>query len=364
MIAARPDDLRARAEALAARLDDPAAGIRVVALEATVGGGSLPGETLAVVGPGAARVAAARLAGLRRGDPAVIARIEDGRVVLDLRTVDPARDEDLARAIVGYAAARLDARPAPNRPHRPADDRRHRDGRPHRPRQDEPAPGADRDRRRPPARGAPARDDDRRRLRPPRRCRTARELDFVDVPGHDRLVGNMLVGAGEIDAALLVVAADDGPRAQTLEHLELLDALGIREGIAVVTKIDLVDRRTRRWRSSRRSRGLLGRTTLAGSPVLPVSSSRGDGLDELRDGPRRAPGPGAGPRAVRPATRRRAGPSASRSTASSRSRAAASSSPARCAAAAWPRARASASSRPAGPPGRASSRSTARRSRR
>ena len=45
------------------------------------------------------------------------------------------------------------------------------------------------------------------------------EIDFVDVPGHDRLVGNMLVGAGEIDAALLVVAADDGPRAQTLEHL-------------------------------------------------------------------------------------------------------------------------------------------------
>ena len=49
-------------------------------------------------------------------------------------------------------------------------------------------------------------------------------------PGHDRLVGNMLVGAGEIDAALLVVAADDGPRAQTLEHLELLDALGIEVG--------------------------------------------------------------------------------------------------------------------------------------
>src|SRR4249919_1044096 len=67
------------------------------------------------------------------------------------------------------------------------------------------------------------------------------ELDFVDVPGHDRLVGNMLVGAGEIDAALLVVAADDGPRAQTIEHLELLDALGIRHGLAVITKIDAVD---------------------------------------------------------------------------------------------------------------------------
>src|SRR4249919_2365175 len=65
------------------------------------------------------------------------------------------------------------------------------------------------------------------------------ELDFVDVPGHDRLVGNMLVGAGEIDAALVVVAADDGPRAQTIEHLALLDALGIDQGIAVVTKTDV-----------------------------------------------------------------------------------------------------------------------------
>src|SRR5919112_1379855 len=68
------------------------------------------------------------------------------------------------------------------------------------------------------------------------------EIDFVDVPGHDRLVGNMLVGAGEIDAAMLVVAADDGPRAQTIEHLQLLDALGIDRGIAVVTKADVVDR--------------------------------------------------------------------------------------------------------------------------
>ena len=66
-------------------------------------------------------------------------------------------------------------------------------------------------------------------------------IDFVDVPGHDRLIGNMLVGAGEIDAAMLVVAADDGPRPQTLEHLQLLDALAIGEGLAVVTKVDLVD---------------------------------------------------------------------------------------------------------------------------
>ena len=66
------------------------------------------------------------------------------------------------------------------------------------------------------------------------------ELDFVDVPGHERLVGNMLVGAGEIDAVLLVVAADDGARPQTREHLELIDALGYGAGVAVVTKADAV----------------------------------------------------------------------------------------------------------------------------
>jgi selenocysteine-specific elongation factor len=107
------------------------------------------------------------------------------------------------------------------------------------------------------------------------------ELDFVDVPGHDRLVGNMLVGAGEIDAALLVVAADDGPRAQTVEHLELLDALGLRHGIAVVTKIDLagVDRTAAVIGEVVE---LLGRSTLAGSSVIAVSSSSGEGIDALR----------------------------------------------------------------------------------
>ena len=71
------------------------------------------------------------------------------------------------------------------------------------------------------------------------------------MPGHDRLVGNMLVGAGEIDAALLVVAADDGPNAQTLEHLELLDALGIADGLVVITKADLAADADRR-RGARR----------------------------------------------------------------------------------------------------------------
>ena len=124
MIAARPDDLRARAEALAARLDGSAAGVQAVALASTVGGGSLPGETLpswglALGGASASGVgstsradstsragsADALLARLRRGDPAVIGRIEDGRVLLDLRTVDPAHDAALVRAVVAALAS-------------------------------------------------------------------------------------------------------------------------------------------------------------------------------------------------------------------------------------------------------------------
>ena len=108
------------------------------------------------------------------------------------------------------------------------------------------------------------------------------QLDFVDVPGHDRLVGNMLVGAGEIDAALLVVAADDGPRPQTLEHLELLDALGITDGLAVVTKADAATPE-RVAEVVAATRELLARTGLAGAHVLAVSATTGEGVGELRE---------------------------------------------------------------------------------
>ncbi len=106
-------------------------------------------------------------------------------------------------------------------------------------------------------------------------------VDFVDVPGHDRLVGNMLVGAGEIDAAMLVVAADDGPRAQTLEHMALLDALGVTRAIAIVTKVDAmpVERVATVVASVR---DLLASTSLAGSPVLAASGTSGEGLDAVR----------------------------------------------------------------------------------
>ena len=109
-----------------------------------------------------------------------------------------------------------------------------------------------------------------------------RVVDFVDVPGHDRLVGNMLVGAGEIDAALLVVAADDGPNAQTLEHLELLDALGIADGLVVVTKADLAPDTDRRDALVAEVEALLARTSLARSPVLVASAQTGEGIEALR----------------------------------------------------------------------------------
>jgi selenocysteine-specific elongation factor len=107
-----------------------------------------------------------------------------------------------------------------------------------------------------------------------------RLLDFVDVPGHDRLVGNMLVGAGEIDAAMLVVAADDGPRAQTFEHLALLDAYGIEDGLAVITKSDLAPpERVAVVRTAVEE--LLATTSLAAAVVVPVSATTGEGLASL-----------------------------------------------------------------------------------
>ena len=107
-------------------------------------------------------------------------------------------------------------------------------------------------------------------------------IDFVDVPGHDALIGNMLVGAGEIDAALLVVAADDGPRAQTLEHVELLDALGLRDGVAVVTKVDVAGPE-RAADVSGEVAELLARTALGGSPVLIASATTGEGINAVRE---------------------------------------------------------------------------------
>jgi len=106
-------------------------------------------------------------------------------------------------------------------------------------------------------------------------------LGFVDVPGHEKLIHNMLAGATGIDFVLLVIAADDGPMPQTREHLELLDLLGLRRGAVALTKIDVVA--PERLDAVRMEiEALLADTGLAGSPVFPVSGRTGEGMASLR----------------------------------------------------------------------------------
>ena len=106
-------------------------------------------------------------------------------------------------------------------------------------------------------------------------------LGFIDVPGHERFVHNMLAGATGIDFVLLVVAADDGVMPQTREHLEIADLLGITHGAVALTKIDRVDA-VRVAEVQAEIKQLLEGSTLADSPVFPVSSPSGAGIDVLR----------------------------------------------------------------------------------
>jgi selenocysteine-specific elongation factor len=105
---------------------------------------------------------------------------------------------------------------------------------------------------------------------------------IVDVPGHEDFIRNMLAGVGGIDAALLVVAADEGPMPQTHEHLSILDLLGVSHGVVALTKSDLVDTE---WLELVRGEvhKLLEGTVLEGSPVVAVSVRDGRGLEELRE---------------------------------------------------------------------------------
>lgn len=105
-------------------------------------------------------------------------------------------------------------------------------------------------------------------------------LGFVDVPGHERFVHNMLAGATAVDFVLLVVAADDGVMPQTREHLAIVDLLEIRHGAVALTKIDAVER-TRRVEVAREVRVLLEATALAGAPMFPVSNVTGEGVADL-----------------------------------------------------------------------------------
>jgi len=106
-------------------------------------------------------------------------------------------------------------------------------------------------------------------------------LGFVDVPGHERFVRNMLAGAGGIDVLLLVIAADESVMPQTREHFDICRLLGIPRGLVVITKSDLVDAEMLglvRLEVEEFVRG----SFLEGAPIIPVSSRTGAGLDTLK----------------------------------------------------------------------------------
>jgi len=104
---------------------------------------------------------------------------------------------------------------------------------------------------------------------------------IVDVPGHERFVKNMLAGAGGVDVALLVVAADEGPMPQTREHLDILTVLGVERGVVALTKTDLADDDLRELAAETTREALAG-TPLEGVPLVAVSAETGAGMDELR----------------------------------------------------------------------------------
>lgn len=104
------------------------------------------------------------------------------------------------------------------------------------------------------------------------------DVAFVDVPGHQRFIGNMLAGLGPAPAVVLVVAADEGWRPQSAEHLAAVDALGISRGLVVVTRSDLADPGPAMAEALDHVAG----TSLAGSATLAVSARTGQGLDDLR----------------------------------------------------------------------------------
>lgn len=110
----------------------------------------------------------------------------------------------------------------------------------------------------------------------------AGEVSFVDVPGHERFLKNMLAGIEAIDVALFVVAADEGWKPQSEEHLAVLDLLGIESGVIALSKIDTVDEDDAGIVEMEISERLTG-TTLESAPIVPVSARNGEGIDRLRD---------------------------------------------------------------------------------
>jgi len=109
-----------------------------------------------------------------------------------------------------------------------------------------------------------------------------RRVGIVDVPGHERFIHNMVAGASGIDAVMLVVAADDGIMPQTIEHFHIVRLLGIKSGMIVLNKIDMVQpERVDEVRQAVKS--LVAGSFLDGSPIVPVSCKTGAGFDGFYD---------------------------------------------------------------------------------
>ena len=106
-------------------------------------------------------------------------------------------------------------------------------------------------------------------------------IGFIDVPGHERFVRNMLAGVTAVDFALLIIAADDGIMPQTLEHQQILDLLGVEHGFVVITKCDRVDAERLSIVRTQAS-ALLDTGRLKEPRIFEVSSATGSGIDELK----------------------------------------------------------------------------------
>src|SRR5205085_7497534 len=106
-------------------------------------------------------------------------------------------------------------------------------------------------------------------------------IGFVDVPGHERFVKNMLAGAHGIDLLALVIAADEGVMPQTREHFDICRLLGVQTGLVVITKSDLVEDEMLPLVEDE-ARALVAGSFLEDAPVLTVSAKAGAGLDELK----------------------------------------------------------------------------------
>src|SRR5256885_10375646 len=106
-------------------------------------------------------------------------------------------------------------------------------------------------------------------------------IGFVDVPGHERFVENMLAGAHGIDAVALIIAADESVMPQTREHFDICRLLGISKGLIVLTKKDLVDDELLQLARAEAEELVQG-SFLEGAPLVSISSRTGDGIDEVK----------------------------------------------------------------------------------